>query len=191
MKKLIPILALVAFLWSCDQNTNKTDNSGDNASVENATGDEVTANNENEEEEEAEEVFPDPDATGNFGAAVSAEGAMEVGQLPAQIGEQDSVRIKLQGVVKAACQAKGCWMTLPLEGEDELMVKFKDYAFFVPKNSAGKTAVVDGWAYRELVSVDELRHYAEDEGLPEEEVNKITEPEERLTFMADGVIIEE
>ncbi len=111
--------------------------------------------------------------------------------MPSQIGEQDSIRIKLQGVVKSACQAKGCWMTLPLDGEDELMVKFKDYAFFVPKNSAGKNAVIDGWAYRELVSVDELRHYAEDEGLAEEEINKITEPEERLTFMADGVIIEE
>jgi hypothetical protein len=190
MKKLIPILVLVAFLWSCEQG--KTEKVDDNTNVENTTGEEMTAGNSSEEEaEEAEEVFPDPDAVGNFGAAVSAEGAMEVAQLPKQIGTQDSLRIKLAGEIKSACQAKGCWMTLPLEGDEELMVKFKDYAFFVPKNSAGKKAVIDGWAYRELVSVDELRHYAEDEGLAKEEVEKITEPEERLTFMADGVIIEE
>ena len=50
--------------------------------------------------------------------------------------------------------------------------------------------MVDGWAYREMVSVDELKHFAEDAGEPAEEIAKITKPEERITFMADGVLIE-
>jgi len=37
--------------------------------------------------------------------------------------------------------------------------------------------------------VDELRHYAEDEGNSAEEMTKIREPEEELKFMADGLII--
>ncbi|MEM0996850.1 MAG: DUF4920 domain-containing protein [Bacteroidota bacterium] len=193
MKNILPLFALLVFLWSCETATDNAEAQGDEATVENATGDQASADKTADEEPEPKPKFelPDRDATGNFGAAVSAEGATDVGQLSTEMGEEDSVQIKLTGVVKAVCQARGCWMTLPLDGEKELMVKFKDYGFFVPRNSANKKATIEGWAYKEVVSVDELRHYAEDEGLPTEEIEKITEPKERLTFMADGVIIEE
>jgi hypothetical protein len=193
MKNLIPILALLAFLWSCDSSAEGTTSNDEDAKVENTSGDQADkgdAGHQSEDNAEEAPVFPEPDATGNFGAAVSAEGAVDISQLTAQLEGQDSLRVKVSGAIKAVCQAKGCWMTLPLEGEEELMVKFKDYAFFVPRGAAEKNAVIEGWAYKEVVSVDELRHYAEDEGLPQEEIEKITEPKERVTFMADGVIIE-
>lgn len=157
--------------------------------------DEMTDEGANEEmaaEEAAEEgaEFPDPDATGSFGAEITADGALDGPGLLAQLGDQDSVQAKFRGEISACCQAKGCWMTMPLDGEQELMVKFKDYAFFAPMNSSGKPAVVEGWAYKEVVSVDELRHYAEDNNASPEEIEAITEPEERITFMADGIIIE-
>jgi len=34
-----------------------------------------------------------------------------------------------------------------------------------------------------------LRHYAEDAGKSKEEIEKITEPETNLMFLADGVLI--
>lgn len=139
--------------------------------------------------EEAETQLPDPDAIGVFGAATTPDGAITVSEVAKQLGKADSLRLKVKGDITSCCQSKGCWMTMPLTGDDEMMVKFKDYKFFVPKNSAGKEAVVDGWVYRELVSVEDLRHYAEDEGKSEDEIAKITKPEERITFMADGVII--
>jgi hypothetical protein len=48
---------------------------------------------------------------------------------------------------------------------------------------------MNGIAYREVVSVEMLRHYAEDAGKSKEEIMKITEPETKLSFEADGVII--
>ena len=40
-----------------------------------------------------------------------------------------------------------------------------------------------------MTSVEDLRHYAEDEGKSEEEIMAITEPVEELKFMATGVEI--
>ena len=47
-----------------------------------------------------------------------------------------------------------------------------------------------GNAYKETTSVDELRHYAEDNGDSEEEIAKITEDKVTLNFIADGALVE-
>ena len=48
---------------------------------------------------------------------------------------------------------------------------------------------MEGKAFREVTTVEELRHYAEDEGASQEEINAITEPTEELKFMANGVLV--
>ena len=101
----------------------------------------------------------------------------------------DSINTKMIAKVKDVCQAKGCWMTLNLEDGSEVMVKFKDYGFFMPKDIAGKEVIINGKAYVEEVSVDEQRHYAEDAGKTKEEIAKITEPKRTFSFEADGVLI--
>jgi hypothetical protein len=70
-----------------------------------------------------------------------------------------------------------------------MFVKFKDYGFFMPKDIAGREVIMEGTAYREVVSVDELKHLAKDAGKSEEEIAKITEPKEELQFLAHGVIL--
>ncbi|MEN0048567.1 MAG: DUF4920 domain-containing protein, partial [Bacteroidota bacterium] len=67
--------------------------------------------------------------------------------------------------------------------------KFKDYGFFVPKDISGRQVIMEGYAYREVTPVEELRHYAKDDGMSEEEIAAITEPEEEFKFMASGVIL--
>lgn len=61
------------------------------------------------------------------------------------------------------CQSKGCWMVLT-EGARSIRVTFQDYAFFVPKDIAGKTVVVEGVLSRRLLSADEAKHYADESG---------------------------
>jgi Domain of unknown function (DUF4920) len=73
--------------------------------------------------------------------------------------------------------------------DEKLLVKFKDYAFFVPKDIAGREVMVEGKAYKEVTSVEELRHYAEDAGKSAEEIAKITEPVTEKKFMASGVVL--
>lgn len=128
-----------------------------------------------------------------FGDKINSEGAIAYEDLYAKLGTQDEIEnVKVKAKVTGVCQAKGCWMNLTgssLESENQIFVKFKDYGFFMPKDIAGREVIVEGKAYKEVTPVDELRHYAEDEGLPEAEILAITEPKEELKFMAHGVIL--
>jgi hypothetical protein len=45
-------------------------------------------------------------------------------------------------------------------------------------------------AYLEEVSVDDLKHYAEDAGKSQEEIDAITESEMAYTFVAEGALIQ-
>ena len=101
----------------------------------------------------------------------------------------DTLNVAFKGDVASVCKSKGCWMKVALDDGREVMVKFKDYAFFVPKDIENKEVIMEGKAYVAEMSVDDRRHYAEDAGKTAEEVNAITEPEITLSFLADGVKI--
>jgi hypothetical protein len=108
------------------------------------------------------------------------------------LGAGDTLEVSFRSTVENVCKNKGCWMTLELPEEQEnVMVKFRDYGFFVPKDIDNKEVVVNGKAYVTEVSVEEQRHYAEDNGDSEEEIAAITEPKRTLSFLADGVLIRE
>lgn len=128
-------------------------------------------------------------ATQQFGEKITEEGAVPVEQLAALMKDTNAIAVKLSGTVSAACQTKGCWMTLKNPGGEELRVTFKDYAFFVPKDCAGKTAIVDGIARIETTSVADLKEYAKDDKKSKEEIDAITEPLNELVFEAKGVIL--
>lgn len=125
-----------------------------------------------------------------YGEKITESGAVDMTILTPQLSANDTIDIKMSGIIADVCQAKGCWMNLSSANSDEsVFIKFKDYAFFMPKNSAGKQAIVSGKLYSSVTSVDELRHYAEDKGMSKEDIEKITEPKREWSMMADGVII--
>jgi len=126
----------------------------------------------------------------SYGAAITADGAMEAQNFVKAMSQSDSMAVKLECEIITSCTKKGCWMTVKLPDGKDMMVRFKDYGFFVPtKGLEGKRAVLQGHASKETVDVATLRHYAEDAGKSKEEIAKITEPEHNLMFLADGVLI--
>lgn len=71
---------------------------------------------------------------------------------------------KVAAKVEKVCKKKGCWFTLTADGVDQqVRVKMKDYAFFVPRNSDGGEAVVEGILTKRVVPQKEAQHYADDE----------------------------
>ncbi len=125
----------------------------------------------------------------SFGTKINASDAIEATTLLKQMEGKDSLNIKVKGKVKDVCQRKGCWMNVDLGNGKEMMVRFKDYGFFVPKNIGGKTVVMEGVAYKTETPVEELRHYAEDAGKSKEEIEKINQPKKNTSFEASGVLI--
>jgi len=123
------------------------------------------------------------------GEKINAKGAISVDDLFKKIADKEEIpSVKVEGEVVSVCQVKGCWMRLAATDGSELMVKFKDYGFFMPLELTGKV-IMEGKAFRQVTPVDELRHYAEDAGQSAEEIAQITEPEEEILFEAFGVII--
>ena len=75
---------------------------------------------------------------------------------------------------------------------DTVFVKFKDYGFFVPKTGIkGKKVLMTGEIFKDTISVERLKHYAEDAKKSRTEIDLITEPEYKINMIATGVAIEE
>lgn len=126
-----------------------------------------------------------------FGETIDTSASITVDAALDALKSNDSIMTKVTGYVTGVCQVKGCWMVLSQSPTDStgLFVKFKDYGFFVPKDLTGSKVMVAGKAFKEVTPVDELKHYAEDEGKSAEEIAKITEPSEEMKFMANGVAL--
>ncbi|PIY08429.1 MAG: DUF4920 domain-containing protein [Flexibacter sp. CG_4_10_14_3_um_filter_32_15] len=128
-------------------------------------------------------------ANEKYGAEITEDNAIAVSEIPALLEQQDSVELKVIGKIGECCQKKGCWMKVPISETQEMFVRFKDYGFFVPMDSEGKEIIMEGKVKKEVIPVAQLRHYAEDAGKSKEEIEKITEDEVKISFMAAGVII--
>ena len=79
-------------------------------------------------------------------------------------------------------------MKLPLAEEKEVMVRFKDYGFFMPLDAEG-AVIVSGKAFVSETSVDDLKHYAEDAGATQAAIEAIVSPKKTYTFEAVGVLL--
>lgn len=96
--------------------------------------------------------------------------------------------VRIEAKIAEVCQMKGCWMVL-VDGEHTLRVTFKDYGFFVPKDSAGKMVIVEGQVSETTISEAQARHYAEDAGKSKEEIEKIVGDQKGFTMVAESVLI--
>lgn len=148
------------------------------------------------EENKEEVVVENSDTAMNyqkFGAEINDEGVVGPEVMLAKYRKMrpgDTTQIKFKAKVNKVCQNKGCWMRLDM-GEMESFVKFKDYGFFMPMDIAGQEVIVQGKAFIEETSVEDLKHFAEDDGKTKEEIAAITEPEISYSFISEGVLIAE
>lgn len=127
----------------------------------------------------------------HYGDSISPEGAITYDELNKQMQGKDTLRAKLTGTVVEVCQMKGCWMTIAsaTDSLEPLFINFKDYAFAMPKDLSGKKVAMDGYAYFEETSVEDLKHYAEDAKKSKEEIDAITSPKMELKYEANGVVV--
>lgn len=128
----------------------------------------------------------------SFGSSIDTENSIQRDSLAGlyeslKIG--DSLALKVAAPIKKVCTKKGCWMTLDMGVDKEVMVRFKDYSFFVPTNASG-LAYVDGLAFVEETSVEDLRHYAKDAGEDKATIDAINVSEKSYSFVATAVLIQ-
>ncbi|MDG5492543.1 DUF4920 domain-containing protein [Psychroserpens sp. SPM9] len=172
MKHIFSILLVAIILVSCKEETKNTDSLNDSDAIAQVETQDVNYK--------------------SFGKEITAKDALPAKRMAVHYASMtvgDSIDAKMIAKVDEVCQAKGCWMKLDLPDGEQVMVKFKDYGFFMPKDISGKEVIINGKAFVNEVPVDEQRHYAEDGGATPEEIAKITEPKKTYSFLADGVLL--
>ena len=167
MKRILVVFGIMLSVMACKTEDKKAEDQDIEKEVVNYTsiGDVITA-----------------DAAKSTSDMSEAYKAMRLG---------DTINAKMIGKVDEVCQNKGCWMKINLEDGEQVMVKFKDYGFFMPKDIAGREIVLNGLAFVNEVPVDELRHYAEDAGKSADEIAAITAPKRTFSFEANGVLLKD
>lgn len=201
MKKLLTLGLCLGILVSCkdEKIENTTDPvlemTNDTISKDTITGAEQV-NGTNDQNTVIEVTSPESKVVevqyATFGDKINADKALTKDQMLKKYSTMkkgDTLALKFKSTITEVCKKKGCWMKMDLAGK-ESFVRFKDYGFFVPLNADNSEAVVSGRAYIDVISIDELKHYAKDGGKSEEEIEKITAPKITYAFQADGVLIQ-
>jgi hypothetical protein len=93
----------------------------------------------------------------NFGAKITDKGAISLSEMKKKMGIKKEMTTKVTAKIEDVCQKKGCWMNLVDDKGNKIRVTFKDYAFFMPKDAAGKTAIIEGVATVDETSVADLK----------------------------------
>jgi hypothetical protein len=121
----------------------------------------------------------------HFGAAFTDAKAVSLADVLADVNAYAGKTIKVEGKVKDVCQNKGCWLVVT-DGEREIRVTFKDYGFFVPKDSAEREVTLEGTVAKKTISEGAAQHYAEESGRKTDSAG-IKGPQEIVTMVATGV----
>ena len=128
-------------------------------------------------------------ATNNYGVDIKMEKVADVSRIPSVMEGTDEKPMKVIGKIDKVCQMEGCWIDVDMGNGEILHVTFKDEAFVVPKDVAGKTVVMDGVVTKEILPVEFLKKKAKDEGKSQKEIDKITSPVIEYSYEAIGVQI--
>lgn len=123
-----------------------------------------------------------------YGEPITPDSAISINELPGKL-QDNKYTGKVSGKVVEVCQKKGCFMKIEKSNGELVMVKFKDYGFFMPFDIVGKEVVLDGEANIKETSVKQLQHFAKDAGKSETEIAAIKEPKKELIFVAKGVVV--
>jgi hypothetical protein len=124
-----------------------------------------------------------------YGDSFDVATSIPASAIAAQLEGKDTLFTTIDGVIDQTCPNAGCWMNMKLDSGIQKITT--DHVFFVPlEGCEGLKAKAKGKAFYDEISVEMLKHYAQEEGKTEAEVAAITEPKKVLNFVATGVMIE-
>lgn len=100
-----------------------------------------------------------------FGADLGDSPEVDVSNLIANPKEYAKQKIITSGIVRQACQKRGCWMDVRPEEDRSgasITVRFKNYKFFVPLDSRGAKVRMEGVTKVTTYSAADVTHLEEE-----------------------------
>ena len=96
-----------------------------------------------------------------YGTALGSAQKAELGTVLKKPDEYANKNVIVEGEVRRACTRKGCWMEIAESVDKAALgarVTFKDYGFFVPTDSAGAHAKLEGTLNVETLNAANVEH---------------------------------
>lgn len=109
-------------------------------------------------------------------------------QFKASKGEMN---VTFKAPIQEVCAKAGCWVSIDKGNGETFMVRFKDHFTIPVKTKIGTNAIFSGVLFQDTVSVEMQKHFLEDAGKPQSEMDKITKPLYEIGFTADGILVEQ
>jgi hypothetical protein len=78
-------------------------------------------------------------------------------------GDYVDTAVRVEARISQVCQKKGCFM-IASTGDKSVRISFKDYGFFVPTDTGGKTVTLTGTVIERQLSEKQAAHFREDAG---------------------------
>jgi hypothetical protein len=99
-----------------------------------------------------------------FGAPLDADARPT--SLAALLDDPDEyvdTAVRVEARISQVCQKKGCFM-IATAGDKAVRISFRDYSFFVPTDTGGKTVTLTGTVIERELSEQQAAHFREDAG---------------------------
>ncbi len=115
-------------------------------------------------------------------------------ELTADPSAYDGTVVRVEGTIAKVCRNKGCWLTLENPTATPIRVDVPrdaegQYVYTFPTDLPVSDVIIEGTAKMDTTSVETLRHFAEDEGRSQEEIDAITEPQPTVILTANGALV--
>lgn len=121
-----------------------------------------------------------------FGSDIKADvEVISFDDLMSRPADFDGKEVVVKGSVSDVCQKMGCWLTMT-SGSNTTRIK-TSHEFFVPKGSAGQTAVVQGTFKIKEISEKMARHYNDESKTTTIKTEDIVGPQKGFELDATGI----
>ena len=120
-----------------------------------------------------------------YGKELKKSGAKSVKSVEKALEKSEKFTGKLEGKVTRVCTSKGCWLALQSDDSDQpVVVRFKDYGFFVPQDIEGMIEMYGG-AEDIVGKTVVVEGYAKTKEKEDKDGNTVKD----ISFTADGVLV--
>lgn len=125
-------------------------------------------------------------------ATIDESKAISVQEMLKQFkSSKGEMKVVFKAPIEEVCAKAGCWVAIDKGNGETFMVRFKDHFTIPVKTKTGTNAIFSGVLFQDTVSVEMQKHFLEDAGKPQSEMDKITEPLYEIGFTADGILVEQ
>jgi hypothetical protein len=146
----------------------------------------------------AQQQKAEPKVVATYGPAqkLSAADEVPVSKVLASPEQYKDKYVRLTGKVSGVCPKRGCWIRVAgdanAQAGNDVFVKFRDppEGRLIPMEAQGHDVTVEGTIKMGMMSEAMARHFKEDAGAPQEEIDKIVGPQKQIVIAGPAVAIE-